>query len=105
MDSNGFARAGVIHTPHGPVRTPAFVPLASTGTVKSLHASEVAELGYVDGKNIFIDLYIAPSNAELPTYAARAVASAPAVIVAQADHVELADAPVLRRDDDPAHQE
>ncbi len=28
------------------MRTPAFVPLASTGTVKSLHASEVAELGY-----------------------------------------------------------
>jgi queuine tRNA-ribosyltransferase len=28
------------------VRTPAFVPLASTATVKSLHASEVAELGY-----------------------------------------------------------
>jgi queuine tRNA-ribosyltransferase len=28
------------------VRTPAFVPLASTGTVKTLHASEVAELGF-----------------------------------------------------------
>ncbi len=43
---DGKARAGVIHTPHGDVRTPAFVPLASTATVKSLHASEVAELGY-----------------------------------------------------------
>jgi queuine tRNA-ribosyltransferase len=43
---DGAARAGVIHTPHGDVRTPAFVPLASTATVKSLHASEVAELGY-----------------------------------------------------------
>jgi queuine tRNA-ribosyltransferase len=43
---DGNARAGVIHTPHGLVRTPAFVPLASTATVKSLHASEVAELGY-----------------------------------------------------------
>jgi queuine tRNA-ribosyltransferase len=43
---DGNARAGVIHTPHGDVRTPAFVPLASTATVKSLHASEVAELGY-----------------------------------------------------------
>ena len=42
----GAARAGVIHTPHGEVRTPAFVPLASTATVKSLHAAEVAELGY-----------------------------------------------------------
>ena len=43
---DGSARAGVIHTPHGEVRTPAFVPLASTATVKSLHAAEVAELGY-----------------------------------------------------------
>jgi queuine tRNA-ribosyltransferase len=43
---DGSARAGLIHTPHGDVRTPAFVPLASTATVKSLHAAEVAELGY-----------------------------------------------------------
>jgi queuine tRNA-ribosyltransferase len=43
---DGGARAGVIHTAHGPVRTPAFVPLASSATVKTLHASEVAELGY-----------------------------------------------------------
>src|SRR5688500_3755533 len=43
---DGDARAGVIQTPQGPVRTPAFVPLASTATVKSLHAAEVAELGY-----------------------------------------------------------
>jgi queuine tRNA-ribosyltransferase len=43
---DGTARAGLLGTPHGLVRTPAFVPLASTATVKSLHASEVAELGY-----------------------------------------------------------
>ena len=42
---SGAARLGA-HTPHGDVRTPAFVPLASTATVKSLHASEVAALGY-----------------------------------------------------------
>jgi queuine tRNA-ribosyltransferase len=36
----------VIQTAHGAVRTPAFVPLASTATVKSLHAAEVAALGY-----------------------------------------------------------
>jgi queuine tRNA-ribosyltransferase len=42
----GQARAGVLHTAHGDVRTPAFVPLASTATVKSLAASEVEALGY-----------------------------------------------------------
>jgi queuine tRNA-ribosyltransferase len=42
----GAARAGVLHTAHGDVHTPAFVPLASTATVKTLHAAEVAALGY-----------------------------------------------------------
>jgi queuine tRNA-ribosyltransferase len=43
---DGAARAGVLHCAHGDVRTPAFVPLASTATVKTLHSSEVAELGF-----------------------------------------------------------
>jgi queuine tRNA-ribosyltransferase len=43
---DGDARTGVLDTGHGEVRTPAFVPLASTATVKTLHAAEVAELGY-----------------------------------------------------------
>ena len=42
----GRARAGVLRTRHGDVRTPAFVPLASTATVKSLDAPEVKALGY-----------------------------------------------------------
>jgi queuine tRNA-ribosyltransferase len=55
---DGAARAGVIHTAHGEVRTPAFVPLASTATVKSLHAAEVAELGYdmVLGNTFHLDI-------------------------------------------------
>jgi queuine tRNA-ribosyltransferase len=44
--AGGIARAGVLRTRHGDVRTPAFVPLASTGTVKSLDAPEVEALGY-----------------------------------------------------------
>jgi queuine tRNA-ribosyltransferase len=43
---DGSARAGVLRLAHGEVRTPAFVPLATSATVKTLHASEVAELGY-----------------------------------------------------------
>lgn len=42
----GSARAGVLHTAHGDVRTPAFVPLASHATVRSLQTSEVEELGF-----------------------------------------------------------
>ena len=40
------ARAGLLHTAHGDVRTPAFVPLATKATVKALQPHEVAALGY-----------------------------------------------------------
>jgi queuine tRNA-ribosyltransferase len=40
------ARAGVLSTAHGDVRTPAFVPLATKATVKGLLPREVAALGY-----------------------------------------------------------
>jgi queuine tRNA-ribosyltransferase len=40
------ARAGILRTAHGDIRTPAFVPLATKATVKGLEPREVAELGY-----------------------------------------------------------
>jgi queuine tRNA-ribosyltransferase len=43
---DGAARTGVLHTPHGPVKTPAFIPLATKGTVRGLESHEVAALGY-----------------------------------------------------------
>jgi len=43
---DGSARAGVIHTAHGPIETPAFIPLATKGTVRGLESGEVAGLGY-----------------------------------------------------------
>jgi queuine tRNA-ribosyltransferase len=61
---DGAARAGVVRTAHGEVRTPAFVPLASTATVKSLHAAEVAALGYDMVLGNTFHLYIQP-GAEL----------------------------------------
>jgi queuine tRNA-ribosyltransferase len=45
-DPGSRARAGVLHTAHGDVRTPAFVPLATKATVKGLEPHEVAALGY-----------------------------------------------------------
>jgi queuine tRNA-ribosyltransferase len=45
-DPRSRARAGLLHTAHGDVRTPAFVPLATKATVKGLQPHEVAELGY-----------------------------------------------------------
>ena len=45
-DPGSRARAGVLHTPHGDVRTPAFVPLATKGSVRGLEPHEVADLGF-----------------------------------------------------------
>jgi queuine tRNA-ribosyltransferase len=43
---DGAARAGVLHTANGPIETPAFIPLATKGTVRGLESAEVAALGY-----------------------------------------------------------
>jgi queuine tRNA-ribosyltransferase len=59
---DGSARAGVLHTAHGGVRTPAFVPLASTATVKTLHAAEVAELGFEMVLGNTFHLFIQPGQ-------------------------------------------
>src|SRR5436305_4764816 len=46
QSTDSLARAGTLELAHGPVRTPAFVPLATRGAVKGLDAQEVAALGY-----------------------------------------------------------
>lgn len=45
-DPSSRARGGLLQTAHGAVRTPAFVPLATKGTVKGLEPRDVRELGY-----------------------------------------------------------
>ena len=42
---SGLARTGVIHTPHGDIKTPAFVGAATRATVKALTMKEMRELG------------------------------------------------------------
>jgi queuine tRNA-ribosyltransferase len=44
-DARSSARTGVIHTPHGPIETPAFAPVASQGTIKGLLHSQMENLG------------------------------------------------------------
>ena len=43
--TDGAARAGVLATSRGEIRTPAFMPVGTKGTVKSLHPDEVRALG------------------------------------------------------------
>ncbi len=43
--SDGEARAGMMHTAHGDVPTPAFMPVGTKASVKSLHPDEVHDAG------------------------------------------------------------
>lgn len=43
--TDGKARTGVICTPRGDIRTPAFMPVGTQGTVKGMYMSQVKELG------------------------------------------------------------
>jgi queuine tRNA-ribosyltransferase len=58
------ARTGTLHLAHGEVRTPAFVPLATRGAVKTLEPRDVAQLGYEMVLGNTFHLFLAP-GAEL----------------------------------------
>jgi len=44
-DTQTHARAGVIHTPHGKVETPIFMPVGTQATVKCMSPEELVECG------------------------------------------------------------
>ncbi|MBQ3339515.1 MAG: tRNA guanosine(34) transglycosylase Tgt, partial [Atopobiaceae bacterium] len=44
-DPKTHARAGVLHTTHGDIPTPIFMPVGTKGTVKGLLMDTVASLG------------------------------------------------------------
>ena len=62
---DGRARAGVLATAHGDLQTPAFVPLASTATVKGLAAAEVEQLGYEMVLANTFHLFIQPGHEDI----------------------------------------
>jgi len=43
--TDGAARAGTVHTAHGDIPTPAFMPVGTKATVKTLHPDEVRQMG------------------------------------------------------------
>lgn len=44
-DPHSHARAGVIHTPHGDIQTPAFVPVATRASVRALSPEDLVDAG------------------------------------------------------------
>jgi queuine tRNA-ribosyltransferase len=59
-DGNSRARAGTLHLAHGDVATPAFVPLATRGSVKTLVPRDLEELGYEMVFGNTFHLFLAP---------------------------------------------
>jgi queuine tRNA-ribosyltransferase len=64
QDSGSRARAGTLHLAHGDVATPAFVPLATRGSVKTLEPRDVEALGYEMVLGNTFHLFLSP-GAEL----------------------------------------
>ncbi len=44
-DASSFARRGLLHTAHGDIHTPVFMPVGTQGTVKAVSNRELEELG------------------------------------------------------------
>ena len=44
-DKDGKARAGVITTPHGEIKTPVFMPVGTQATVKTMSKEELLAIG------------------------------------------------------------
>ena len=44
-DKTTGARRGIVHTPHGDIQTPVFMPVGTQATVKSMTPEELKEIG------------------------------------------------------------
>lgn len=44
-NSSPLMRVGIIHTPHGPIQTPAFIPVGTKATVKAILPENIKDIG------------------------------------------------------------
>lgn len=44
-DGARYGRTGILHTPHGDIKTPAFVPVATQGAMKAVLPESMTQLG------------------------------------------------------------
>jgi queuine tRNA-ribosyltransferase len=62
VGGDSLARAGIIHTPHGDIKTPAFIVVGTKATVKSLTMEQVKSLGTQIVLANTYHLYLAPGD-------------------------------------------
>jgi queuine tRNA-ribosyltransferase len=58
----GLERAGIIHTKHGDINTPAFIPVGTKATVKSLTPEQVEDIGAQAVLSNTYHLYLEPGE-------------------------------------------
>jgi len=61
-ESGSLARVGTINTPHGPIQTPAFIPVGTKATVKSVLPEAMKELGSQALLSNAYHLYLQPGS-------------------------------------------
>ena len=61
-DPRTRARRGVIHTPHGDIQTPVFMPVGTQATVKAMRPEEVEEMGAEIILSNTYHLYLRPGH-------------------------------------------
>ena len=61
-DKQTGARRGIIHTPHGDIQTPVFMPVGTQATVKSLTPEELKEIGAQIILSNTYHLYLRPGS-------------------------------------------
>ncbi|MCA9937451.1 MAG: tRNA guanosine(34) transglycosylase Tgt [Anaerolineales bacterium] len=61
-DAGTNARAGIFHTPHGPIPTPVFAPVGTQATVKALRPRDLRELGATLILSNTYHLYLRPGD-------------------------------------------
>lgn len=61
-DSKTGARRGVVHTPHGDIQTPVFMPVGTQATVKSMTPEELKEIGAQIILSNTYHLYLRPGH-------------------------------------------
>jgi queuine tRNA-ribosyltransferase len=66
--TDSLARTGTLRLAHGDVQTPAFVPLATRGAVKTLEPRDVEALGYEMVLGNTFHLYLSPGPEQLAEY-------------------------------------
>ena len=63
VQADGQARGAVLHTGHGPVETPVFMPVGTQGTVKGILQRDLKEMGVRMVLANAYHLYLRPGDA------------------------------------------